>query len=432
MEPPLAAKLAGLALLLLLTTLLAAAQSCLLNVNRARLRSLSEQGAARALAVLRVFEHPSCSAGSVATLLALALIGTTGLTALIVQELMAAGSVWAWAFPLLALAATLVLQTSGRAVGMARPDAVALRLATALTLLSSALALVLAPLGALERQLVRLLGGLPSGDSHSAEEELRLLVHSGDEGGLLEQDEREMIHGIFALSEVTVREIMVPRIDIVAVADRALVGEVVDLIIATGHSRLPIFEENIDNVVGFVYAKDVLKHLKSGRLEDPVRPLARNAHFVPEAKKVDELLGELQQRRVHMAIVVDEYGGTAGLVTIENLLERIVGEIQDEYDVEEPLVVRLSDDEARIDGRASIDDLVELYDVQLDEGELEQFDTVGGLVFHRLGGVPHVGDVISVDGLTLTVESTDGRRVGKVLAVRAPGAQSGEGENEAG
>ena len=127
--------------------------------------------------------------------------------------------------------------------------------------------------------------------------------------------------------------------------------------------------------------------------------------------------------------MLDEFGGTAGLVTIEDLLEEIVGEIQDEYDVEEPLVVKLSDDEARIDGRADIDDLVELYDVRLDEGELEQFDTVGGLVFHRLGGVPKVGDVVSVDALTLTVESTDGRRVGKVLAVRSPRAENTEQES---
>jgi CBS domain containing-hemolysin-like protein len=415
LEPPLAAKLAGLALLLLLTTLLAAAQSCLLNVNRARLRSLSEQGTTRALAVLRLFEHPSCSAGNVATLLALTLIGAAGLTSLIIQELITVGSIWAWVFPLMALAATLVLQSCGRAFGMAHPDAVALRLATILPLLSSALALVLAPLSALEHQLVRLLGGPSIGDSHSAEEELRLLMQSGDEGGVLEQDEREMIHGIFALSEVTVREIMVPRIDMVAVADSALVGEVVDLIVATGHSRLPIFEENIDNVVGFVYAKDVLKHLKSGRLEDPVRPLARNAHFVPEAKKVDELLGELQQRRVHMAIVVDEYGGTAGLVTIENLLERIVGEIQDEYDqAEEARVEQVSDRESLFDARVTIREVNELLGLHLPDDEV---DTLGGLIYDHLGKVPTMDEQVRVDGCVLQVVAIDGRRIKKVRLV---------------
>jgi len=128
----------------------------------------------------------------------------------------------------------------------------------------------------------------------------------------------------------------------------------------------------------------------------------------------------LQARKVHLAIVLDEYGGTAGLVTIEDLLEEIVGEIQDEYDTEEPMVVRLSDDEARVDGRADVDDLVELFDVRLDEEDQEQYDTVGGLVYHHIGGVPKVGDQVELDGATLTVESTDGRRVGKVLAVRQP------------
>jgi CBS domain containing-hemolysin-like protein len=135
---------------------------------------------------------------------------------------------------------------------------------------------------------------------------------------------------------------------------------------------------------------------------------------------IDDLLHELQRRKVHIAIVLDEYGGTAGLVTIEDLLEEIVGEIQDEYDVEEPLVVRMSEDEARIDGRADVDDLRELFDIELDLEDEEEYDTVGGLIYHRVGGVPSPGDTVKIDGLTLTVETTDGRRVGKVLVVRQP------------
>ena len=141
--------------------------------------------------------------------------------------------------------------------------------------------------------------------------------------------------------------------------------------------------------------------------------------FVPESMTIDDLLHEFQRRKVHIAIVLDEYGGTAGLVTIEDLLEEIVGEIQDEYDVEEPLVVKLSDDEARVDGRAAVDDLLELFDLaNLTLEDEDEYDTVGGLVYHRVGGVPSPGDEVHVDGLRLTVESTDGRRVGKVLVVR--------------
>jgi CBS domain containing-hemolysin-like protein len=145
---------------------------------------------------------------------------------------------------------------------------------------------------------------------------------------------------------------------------------------------------------------------------------------------VDDLLHEFQRRKVHIAIVLDEYGGTAGLVTIEDLLEEIVGEIQDEYDTEEPMVVRLSDDEARLDGRASVDELSELFDTQLSLEDEDEYDTIGGLIFHRIGGVPSPGDQVTVDGLTLTVETTDGRRVGKVLAVRARGAGEIDGEQD--
>ena len=195
--------------------------------------------------------------------------------------------------------------------------------------------------------------------------------------------------------------------------------EVIDKVIDEGHSRIPVYEETIDEIIGILYAKDLLPILKRPAAERPaLRSLLRTPVFVPESMSVDDLLHEFQRRKVHIAIVLDEYGGTAGLVTIEDLLEEIVGEIQDEYDEEEPLIVSLSDDEARIDGRAAIDDLTELFDIELGLEDEDEYDTVGGLIYHRIGGVPKPGDQVLVDGLTLTVETTDGRRVGKVLVVR--------------
>ena len=195
--------------------------------------------------------------------------------------------------------------------------------------------------------------------------------------------------------------------------------EAIDTVIEGGHSRIPVYEETIDEIVGILYAKDLLPFLKGSVGERPsLRSLLRTPVFVPESMSVDDLLHEFQRRKVHIAIVLDEYGGTAGLVTIEDLLEEIVGEIQDEYDEEEPLIVRLSDDEARIDGRADVDDLAELFDIDLGLEDADEYDTVGGLIYHRIGGVPKPGDQVVVDGLTLTVETTDGRRVGKVLVVR--------------
>ena len=171
--------------------------------------------------------------------------------------------------------------------------------------------------------------------------------------------------------------------------------EAIDTVIEEGHSRIPVYEETIDEIVGILYAKDLLPFLKGSADERPaLRSLLRTPVFVPESMSVDDLLHEFQRRKVHIAIVLDEYGGTAGLVTIEDLLEEIVGEIQDEYDEEEPLIVRLSDDEARIDGRADVDDLAELFDTDLGLEDEDEYDTVGGLIYHRIGGVPKPGDQV--------------------------------------
>jgi CBS domain containing-hemolysin-like protein len=229
-----------------------------------------------------------------------------------------------------------------------------------------------------------------------------------------------MIHAVIELGDQRVHEVMVPRIAMVTLDADATIGEAIDAIVAEGHSRIPVYENSVDEIVGIVYAKDLLPFLKVSAPEPPqLRSLLRTPVFVPESMTVDDLLHELQRRKVHIAIVLDEYGGTAGLVTIEDLLEEIVGEIQDEYDVEEPMIVKLSDDEARVDGRASVDDLAEIFETQVPLEDEDEYDTVGGLIYHRIGGVPKPGDQVAVDGLTLTVETTDGRRVSKVLVVRS-------------
>jgi magnesium and cobalt exporter, CNNM family len=210
---------------------------------------------------------------------------------------------------------------------------------------------------------------------------------------------------------------MVPRIDIVGVPAYSMVRAVLDKIIETGHSRIPIYDDTIDNIVGVIYAKDLLRHMRDGAQDAPIKPLAREPSFVPETKKVDELLHQMQQQRVHVAIVVDEYGGTAGLITIEDLIEEIVGEIQDEYDVEEALIEEVSDSEAVFDARVSIRDVNDTLDLDIDD---EDFDTLGGLLYHELGKVPNAGDEVRVDGALVTVLSTTGRRVRKVRVTKVP------------
>jgi putative hemolysin len=209
-------------------------------------------------------------------------------------------------------------------------------------------------------------------------------------------------------------------VDMITLDADATLAKIVDTIVGEGHSRIPVYEDNIDNIIGMLYAKDLLPYLVGEDRPPSIRTLLRTPLFVPESMLVDDLLRSLQRRRVHIAIVLDEHGGTAGLVTIEDLLEEIVGEIQDEYDEEEPMIVPLADHEARVDGRADVDDLLEHFETELDGDDHEEFDTVGGLVYHHIGGVPAVGDTVEVDGLKITVEATDGRRVRTVRVVHTP------------
>jgi putative hemolysin len=306
-----------------------------------------------------------------------------------------------------------------KTLALAHPERYALLLAPLVDVIGRVLRPIVWALQRVTEFINRLLGVSDIDQNQISTEELKLLVERGGEQGILEAEEEQMIHAVIELGGRRVHEVMVPRIDIVALASTAGLEEAIDKVVEEGHSRIPVYQETVDEVVGILYAKDLLPFLKNGSGQRPsLRALLRTPVFVPESMSIDDLLHELQRRKVHIAIVLDEYGGTAGLVTIEDLLEEIVGEIQDEYDVEEPMVVRISDDEARVDGRAAVDDLEEIFDTQLGLADDDEYDTVGGLIYHRVGGIPSPGDQVEVDGLTLTVESTDGRRVGKVLVVR--------------
>lgn len=306
-----------------------------------------------------------------------------------------------------------------KTLALAHPEAFSLALARPVDLIGRLFRPLVALLTLATRTIARAFGADVTSEAQITAEELRLIVERGGEQGILEAEEEQMINAVIELGDRRVHEVMVPRIAIVGLPVSATFDEAIDRIIEEGHSRIPIYETSVDEVVGILYAKDLLPFLKSGPAERPsLRTLLRTPVFVPESMSIDDLLHEFQRRKVHIAIVLDEYGGTAGLVTIEDLLEEIVGEIQDEYDVEEPLVEQLDEDRVRVDGRASVDDLLDLWDLKLQLEDEDEYDTVGGLVYHRIGGVPVPGDEIRVDGLHLTVESTDGRRVGKVLVVR--------------
>ena len=242
-------------------------------------------------------------------------------------------------------------------------------------------------------------------------------------GFALPKEERQMIRGIMELEETAVREVMVPRTDIIAVEADDPFEKVAQVMVDKGFSRLPVYEGNVDNIVGIVYGKEILKLLAQGTRADTIRDLIHPAFFVPESKKVDEMLAEMKQRRLSIAIVVDEYGGTAGLVTIEDLLEEIVGEIRDEFDIQEQEVQLLRAGDAIVDARVDIDELNEMFAMEIHK---EDFDSVGGFIVNELGRMPSVGDEVRVNGLSLRVLSVTGRRIKKVRVTRIEPGQAAQ------
>lgn len=418
--------------LILINSLFVAAEIALVTVRRSRLQQMIEEGDRGARRVARLIADPS-------RFLAVIQIGITFIgflaaayaganLAVALQPVIAGVQPLADQAEVIALLivtalVSLVTIVFGELVpkrlALAHAERYAMLVSRPVILLGKIMAPLVWMLTLVTNATTRLLGVREVDEDRLTSEEIRILVERGGEQGVIEAEEEQMIGAVLELGKRRVHEVMVPRIDIAALAADAPLDELVDTIVREGHSRIPVYEETIDNVIGILYAKDLLPYLKGVDHPPPTRTLLRTPLFVPESMTIDDLLHSLQRRKVHIAIVLDEYGGTAGLVTIEDLIEEIVGEIQDEYDVEEPMIEPLGDDQARIDGRASVDDLMEHFDVTFNGSDHEEYDTVGGLVYHHIGGVPKVGDTVEVNGtLTLTVESTDGRRVGKVMAVR--------------
>jgi putative hemolysin len=309
-----------------------------------------------------------------------------------------------------------------KGLALGNPDRIALSVSGPITIFAKIVSPLVAVLVALTKLISKPFGIDPTRTPELSAAEIRLIVEQGSQQGVLEAEEEQMISAVMSLSDSKLHEVMVPRIDIAAIDQEASFDDAVTLVLTEGHSRTPLYKESVDHIVGILYAKDLLRIIAAGGPRPRLRDIMRPALFVPESQAVDDLLNELQRRRVHMAIVLDEYGGTAGLVTIEDLLEEIVGEIQDEFDEEEPMKVIVRDGEAILDGRADIDEMGELVDPALELEDDEEYDTVGGFVYHRIGRVPVVGDTVAVDPFKITVIKVIGRRVGKVRVTWDAGA----------
>lgn len=425
MEPGSTAGITALAGLLSLHAALSMSHAALVNVHKASLREMAENGNKRAAATLKIAEdstrllasHQLASvlirfiAASILTL-TLARSEITWLTTQNVPVDLANWIGYGTTILLGALVMVLLGEMIPASFAASRPESLALLTARPMGVLMT----ILSPISRLmlwaSNRVSQLFGG--KGDTpFVTEEEIKTMVDAGSEGGVLEDEEKEMIFSIFQFGDTIAREIMVPRIDIIALDSDATTDQALDIILKKGHSRIPIYENSIDNIIGLLYAKDLLKVWRDAKgVNRTVREVVRPAFFVPESKKAGDLLEDLQQRKIHLAIVVDEYGGTAGLVTIEDLIEEIVGDIQDEYDPdEEAEYLQLGDGEYLFDAGINLGEVNELLDVEL---PTDESDTLGGYVFSVMGKVPLAGDMIERDHLEIRVETITGRRIRKV------------------
>lgn len=425
--------------LVLLTAVFAMAEMALVSVRKTRIRQLAEEDTPGAKTVQRLVEDPTRFLATVqigVTLVGLmaSAVGAVELSkplaALLKFEHIPNSSGIAVVIVTLIIGYVMLVlgEISPKSLGLQHAEWISLHLAKSVLVLSFIVSPAVKLITWSSNSLMSLFGGTASfSPPILTEEELKMLVEAGEEEGVLEEEEKEMIHSIFEFTDTVVRKVMVPRIDIKAVEVGASVEELVDVIVQAGHSRVPVFDETIDNIVGIVHAKDLLRAEHENGRSVTIPDLMRPPYVIPENKMVDELLTEFKKNKIQMAIVVDEYGGTAGLVTIEDLLEEIVGDIMDEYDVEGPMEEVIDENSRIVDSRTPIGEINEEMGLELPE---EEFDTIGGLVFGLLGKQASPGDRAEYDSTELIVEKTQGRRISKVRVTRLINADEGESSTD--
>jgi putative hemolysin len=425
-----AVKLFLILFLVLCNAFFAAAEMALVTVRRTRIRQLVEEGNPRALTVQHLLERPT-------SFMATVQIGVTllGFLASAIAAVNLAGAPAKWltsvglgqseANAVAVVVVTIILglftlvlgEIAPKSYAMQHSEKIALGVAGTLRVLSMLALPVVKVVSFLSDLAVRPFGvHVRFTAPILTEEELKMLVEAGEEEGVIEVEEKQMIHSIFDFTDTVARQVMVPRTDIDAAPVTATLDELLDTITTTGHTRIPIYQENIDNIIGIVNAKDLLPILRHDKHDVSIREVMRDAYFIPETKDLDELLAEFKTRNTQMAIVRDEYGGTAGLVTVEDLLEEIVGEIRDEYDVEEPLIAVIDETRAVVSARMSVGDLNDQMNLCIPESE--EYDTIGGFVFDLFGRQPEEGECVSWNDLDFVVKDVEAGRLQKIEVIR--------------
>ncbi len=410
---------AAVVVLIVLTGFLALSETALTRMSRVKALSLVEEGRRGARTLLGVVERTErvlpvvLFALEITTLVAATLVGVVA-----AHVLGAIGVIVATVFEILVI--FVVAELAPKTWAVQHGERAALLAAPVIRALYA-----VAPLRWATRALIRVANALLPGSGmsdgpYTSDGMIRALADTAAEEEVIETEERTLIHSIIDFGDTVVRDVMVPRPDTVAVEARATVSDVVDIAIGAGYSRIPVYGQGIDDVVGVVFVKDLLRAVRDERETEPVSALMREAHFTPESKRVSELMREMQAEKFHLAVVVDEFGGTAGIVTLEDLIEELVGEISDEYDVEAKDVEVLADGTVVVNARMPIDEVNDLLPGPgLPEGD---WDTVGGLVYSETGHVPTEGEEVEVDGHRLRAEGVSGQRIGRVRIEPAPPA----------
>ena len=409
--------LAAIGALILLAAFFAMSETSLTRISRIKAITMEEEGRRGAATLSRLVEHPERFLNPILLLVLVCHLVVATLVGVLAEDLFGAlGVAVAVFFEVVVI--FVLAESAPKTWAVQHPERAAILAAPLVSFVTNLL-----PIRFLARALIGLSNlilpgkGLKQGPFVS-EEELLATVDVATEDEVIEHDERRLIHSIIEFGDTVVREVMVPRPDMVAVEGKAKVTDALEVGISAGYSRMPAYDQGIDDVIGVVFLKDLVRAERDGKGQSDVRTIVREAHFVPETKRVTELLREMQRGQFHLAMVVDEYGGTAGLVTLEDLIEELVGEIVDEFDVEEPPVEELPGGDMRVNARMPVDEVNELLDPELPTGG--DWDSVGGLVLNLLGHVPTEGESVDVDGHRLVAERVQGRRIGRVRISKTP------------
>jgi len=406
----------GLVLLIAFAAYLAAAETALMRVSRIRVKYLVEKQVSKADKLDKLIENPDHFLPPLLLMVLVVQLTSASLTTWLTTRLTHNAGIGVLVGT---IALTFFMFIFGELVPKAAASHDSEKVALGVTRPVAFLSWLLYPLAFLFELIAKGVlglfrrGPLPSEVIVRDEGEIKAMVTAAEEHDVIEEEEKEMIHSVFEFSDTLVREVMVPRPDMVTLPTTATVGDALVLTLERGYSRIPVYEGELDYVQGVLYAKDLMKYLKAGTLDMTVTELVREAFIIPETKVLSDMLRDFRSRKVHMAIVVDEYGTVVGLVTIEDLLEEIVGEIFDEFDREIDLVEEIAEGHYRVDARINIDDLNEILQISLPEEE--DVDTVGGLVFKILGHVPEEGEVFDYNGVSVRVEKVRNNRISKVL-----------------